>query len=105
MAMSAREAWPELPYSDCAPTMETLQLMTQVVGKVRLTQTPWINHSWHVTLYVSPLGLTTGSIPYKEGSFQIDLDFVEHQLHIFTSTGKKASFPLGAKTIAAFYTE
>ncbi len=97
--------WPELDYQQLKDTVATVHMWTQMVGKVRLTQTPWINHSWHVTLYVSPLGLTTGSIPCEEGSFQIDLDFIDHQLHIFTSTGKKTSFPLGAKTIAAFYTE
>lgn len=97
--------WPELDYQQLKDTVATVHMWTQMVGKVRLIQTPWINHSWHVTLYVSPLGLTTGSIPYEEGSFQIDLDFIEHQLHIFTSTGKKASIPLGAKTIAEFYTE
>lgn len=98
-------SWPELNYRQLKDTVATVHMWTQMVGKVRLTQTPWINHSWHVTLYVSPLGLTTGSIPYEDGSFQIDLDFIDHQLHIFTSTGKKTSFPLGAKTIAAFYTE
>jgi hypothetical protein len=58
-----------------------------MIGKVRLVETPWINHSWHVTLYVSATGLTTGSIPYEGGVFQIDLDFISHQLHISTSTG------------------
>ncbi|WP_074493177.1 DUF5996 family protein [Mucilaginibacter polytrichastri] len=97
--------WPQLDYQQLKETIATVHMWTQMVGKVRLIQTPWINHSWHVTLYVSPIGLTTGSIPYHEGSFQIDLDFIDHQLHIFTSAGKKTSFSLGAKTIAGFYIE
>ena len=58
------ELWPALPYEDWKDTCTTLHLWTQIVGKVRLAQTPWANHSWHVTLYVTPRGLTTSPIPY-----------------------------------------
>jgi hypothetical protein len=97
--------WPKLDYHYLKDTIATVHMWTQMIGKVRLVETPWINHSWHVTLYVSATGLTTGSIPYEGGVFQIDLDFISHQLHISTSTGVKLSSPLGAETIAAFYTE
>ena len=62
--------WPELAFEDLKDTLSTVQLWAQIVGKIRLIKTPWINHSWHVTLYVSPRGLTTGSIPYEGGNFK-----------------------------------
>lgn len=97
--------WPKLEYHYLKVTIATVHMWTQMIGKVRLKKMPWINHSWQVTLYVSATGLTTGSIPYKDGVFQIDLDFIDHQLHIITSTGKKQSSALGAETIADFYNE
>jgi hypothetical protein len=69
------------------------------------TITPWLNHSWHVTLYVSARGLTTGSIPYDEGVFQIDMDFIEHTVIIFSSNGKKEYLKLYPRTVAGFYEE
>ena len=80
-------AWPDLPYPSWRDTAATLQLWTQIVGKVRLAQTPWANHSWHVTLYVTPRGLTTSPIPYDGRAFQIDFDFINHALLIRTSDG------------------
>ena len=74
--------WPQLAFENLKDTLATVQLYTQIIGKIRLVNTPWLNHSWHVTLYVSPRGLTTGSIPYDGGNFQIDLDFINHQLII-----------------------
>ena len=65
--------WPALPYADWKDTCVTLHLWTQIVGKVRLAQTPWVNHSWHVTLYVTPRGLTTSPIPY-DGPGQLSHD-------------------------------
>ena len=79
--------WPALVYRDWQPTCETLHLWTQIVGKIRLTQTPWQIHSWHATLYVTARGLTTSPIPYGARSFQIDFDFVEHALVIRTDDG------------------
>ena len=89
-AMSAPAAgndWPELPYAAWRDSCETLQLWTQIVGKIRLAQTPWLNHSWHVALYVTPRGLTTSPIPDGARTFQIDFDFIDHVLRIATSDG------------------
>ena len=81
---SAFKPWPELPYAAWRDTCETLQLWTQIVGKVRLARTPWLNHSWHVTLYVTARGLTTSPIPDGARTFQIDFDFIDHVLVIAT---------------------
>lgn len=104
MSNNKPTAWPKLDYHYLKDTLSTVHMWTQMIGKVRLSQTPWINHSWHVTLYVSANGLTTGSVPYPNGVFQIDLDFIKHQLHINTSEGKSCSFDLDAATVAEFYT-
>jgi len=105
MSNPTTQAWPKLDYHYMKATLATVHLWTQMIGKVRLKNTPWINHSWHVTLYISPTGLTTGSIPYEGGIFQIDLDLINHQVNITTSAGNNQSFALGAKTIAAFYAQ
>src|ERR1700712_2167853 len=96
-------AWPDLPYAAWRDTCETLQLWTQIVGKIRLVRTPWLNHSWHVALYVTPRGLTTSPIPDGERTFQIDFDFVDHALRISTSDGKQQTLPLVAQSVADFY--
>jgi hypothetical protein len=96
-------AWPALPYQTWRETCTNLHLRSQIVGKIRLTQTPWINHSWHVTLYVSGRGLTTGPIPYPGRVFQIDFDFVAHQLVIRLDDGRARSTPLIEESIADFY--
>jgi hypothetical protein len=80
-----------------------LHLWLQIVGKVRLAQTPWINHSWHVTLYPTASGLTTGTIPHGVRSFQIDFDFLSHQLALQTSEGRKMVLALEPQTVATFY--
>ena len=85
VASTAR--WPELPYAAWKDTRDTLHLWTQVVGKVRLALTPWLNHSWHVTLYVTARGLTTSPIPDGGARFQIDFDFIDHVLWMRTSDG------------------
>lgn len=97
--------WPELAFEDLKDTLETVQLWAQIIGKVRLVKTPWINHSWHVTLYISSRGLTTGVIPYERGNFQIDLDLIEHQLVITTSNGSNGHFALKGLSVAGFYQE
>ncbi len=99
----AIERWPALPFEDWKDTAATLHMWTQIVGKVRLAQTPWINHSWHVTLYVTPRGLTTSSIPHGERTFQIDFDFLEHQLRVVTADGDSRTLPLKAQDTADFY--
>jgi hypothetical protein len=78
-------------------------MWTQIVGKIRLAQTPWINHSWHVTLYVTSRGLSTSSMPYGERTFQIDFDFIDHQLLITTCDGERRELPLRPQTTAEFY--
>jgi uncharacterized protein DUF5996 len=96
-------AWPGLPLTAWSDTYATLHLWTQIVGKIRLAQTPWTNHSWHVTLYVTPRGLTTGSIPYGTRAFQIDFDFIAHELKIHCDDGRAARFPLEPQSVAVFY--
>lgn len=102
--MSA-DVWPALPLADWAGTRDTLQLWTQIVGKVRMVSTPLLNHWWNVPLYVSARGLTTSLIPRGERAFQIDFDLIEHQLHISVSDGSAASMVLGSRTVADFYHE
>lgn len=97
--------WPVINYDNWKETLATVHLWTQIVGKIRLRKMPWLNHSWHVTLYVSPSGLTTDSIPYQHGIFQIDFDFIQHQLIITTSTGKRETLELRPRTVASFYKE
>ena len=97
--------WPELPYSQWKDTYATLHLWTQIVGKIRLAQTPWLNHSWHVTLYVSSRGLTTGLIPYGQRTFQLEFDFLRHVLHISTDDGSFREIGLFRRTVAEFYAD
>jgi hypothetical protein len=102
---SKADRWPSLPFEEWKDTCATLQLWTQIVGKIRLAQTPWTNHSWHVTLYVTPRGLTTSPIAHGERTFQIDFDFIDHQLLIQTSDGEQRSIALRTRTVADFYGE
>jgi len=95
--------WPPLKLDDWQDTCTTLHLWTQVVGKIRLVQTPWINHSWHVPLYLTARGLTTGTIPHDDQIFQIDFDFFDHQLRIVTSAGQERTVALQPRTVADFY--
>ena len=92
--MATTEAWPALPFDDWKDTYATLHRWTQIVGKIRLKLMPWINHSWHVTLYLTPRGLSTGPMPVGAKSLQIDFDFVVHELCIFTSDNERRTFPL-----------
>jgi Family of unknown function (DUF5996) len=102
-AMPNAERWPALPYAAWKDTAATLQLWTQVVGKVRLALAPWLNHSWHVTLYVTARGLSTSPIPWRTGSFQIDFDFIDHVLWIRTSDGHFRQLMLAPVPVAEFY--
>ena len=103
--METQQPWPDLPYAAWRDTCQTLHLWTQIVGKVRLALTPAVNHWWHVPLYVSARGLTTSSIPYERGLFEVTFDFVEHNLHIVTSEGTSKVMPLIPRSVAAFYRE
>ena len=89
---SRTETWPSLPLEAWSETCATLHLWTQIVGKIRLVQSPWINHSWHVALYVTARGLTTTPIPYGTRTFQIDFDFIAHRLTIQPATAAAAAF-------------
>jgi hypothetical protein len=95
--------WPDLPLAAWSDTYATLHLWTQIVGKVRLACSPWVNHSWHVTLYVTARGLTTSPIPHGSRSFQIDFDFIDHQLIVLASDGGVARFALEPQSVAAFH--
>ena len=95
--------WPSLPLDAWSDTCATLQLWTQIVGKIRLVQTPWTNHSWHATLYVTPRGLTTGAIYCETRAFQIDFDFIAHELKIQSDDGRTAGFSLEPQSVAVFY--
>jgi hypothetical protein len=100
---SGSETWPSLPLEAWSDTCATLHRWLQIVGKIRLAQSPWINHSWHVTLYVTPNGLTTATIPYGDRTFQIDVDFVDHRLIVRNSGGRTGGFALEARSVAWFY--
>jgi hypothetical protein len=97
--------WPALSYPEWKDTQATLHLWTQMVGKIRLVQTPWVNHSWHVALYVTSRGLTTSPIPYGHRTFEIGFDFLAHELRIQTSDGRAETLPLAPRTVADFYHE
>lgn len=99
------ELWPALPLEEWKDTYATLYMWTQIVGKIRLAQTPWINHSWHVTLYVTARGMTTSPIPYGTKVFQIDFDFIDHRLVIQTSDGAMRMIALRPTSVADFYDE
>lgn len=97
--------WPGLPLEEWKDTYATLHMWTQIVGKIRLVQSPPVNHWWQVPLYVTPRGLTTSSMPYKTRAFQIDFDFINHQLLINTSDGKTKTIALAPRSVADFYSE
>src|SRR5215470_20167316 len=97
--------WPALPYEAWRDTCQTLHMWTQIVGKVRMELSPFVNHWWHVTLYVTPRGLTTSSIPYRGSTFEVTFDFIDHNLLILTSDGTTKALPLIPRSVAAFYRE
>jgi hypothetical protein len=104
MANSAtNEIWPTLPFREWKETAETLHMWTQIVGKVRLALSPWTNHSWHVTLYLTARGLTTSPIPFESRILEIRFDFVAHELRLLTSDGGLQKIPLRPQTVAQFY--
>ncbi len=99
------EVLPALPLAEWQDTYYTLHMWTQIVGKIRLTLSPMLNHWWQVPLYVTSRGLTTSPIPYQQQSFEILFDFIEHQLVIHTSNGATSTLPLEPKSVADFYKE
>ncbi len=99
------DPWPALPLAEWHDTYATLHMWTQIVGKVRLALAPRVNHFWEVTLYVSACGLTTSPIPYERGIFEIEFDFLHHNLVIQTSEGSNKTIPLAPRSVADFYKE
>jgi len=95
--------WPDLPYNGWRETAATLQLWTQIVGKVRLTLTPWLNHGWQVPLYVTARGLGTSPIPAGSEILEIEFDFISHRLIVRTSRGENRDLSLEPQTVADFY--
>ena len=103
MRPSPPALWPELPTAAWRDTCATLQLFTQVIGKIRLARSPWLNHSWQVTLYVTSRGLSTSPIPDGNRSFEIEFDFIDHVLRFSTSDGQMRQFALAGHSVASFY--
>ncbi len=101
---AADDMWPEAPVENWLATAATLQMWSQVVGKVRLARSPRENHWWHVALYLTARGLTTSPIPDGSGAFQIDFDFIDHRLVIATSAGRREEIMLAeVPSVADFY--
>jgi Family of unknown function (DUF5996) len=103
MATENNDLWPELEYGAWQETRETLHLWMQIAGKLRLMRTPWLNHSWHVVLYVNSRGLSTSPIPYDSRFFEIQFDFIDHMLEIKVSDGGGRRLPLRPQSVADFY--
>jgi hypothetical protein len=102
--ISAAERWPVLRYDEWKDTLATVHLWSQIIGKIRLRQEFFMNHWWHVSLYVAERGLTTSMMPYRDQRFfSIDFDFVDHALRIADCDGRRAEFALEPMTVAAFY--
>jgi hypothetical protein len=95
--------WPALPYEAWKDTYATLHMWLQIAGKIRLAQSPWVNHQWHVTFYVTARGLTTSPIPHGTRVFEIGFDFIDHRVALSTSDGATRSLPLKPQPVAAFY--
>lgn len=97
--------WPRLRVDDWIQTRDTVHMWTQIVGKIRMAHSPMLNHWWHVTLYVTPRGLTTSTIPYGRGAFDMEFDFCDHRLNVRSSDGSAGSIVLAPKSVAEFYAE
>jgi uncharacterized protein DUF5996 len=97
--------WPPLPYAEWEGTLDTLHMWAQIVGKTRRELTPLVNHWWNVTLYVTPRGLTTSTIPFGHEAFEVQFDFIGHRLLIETSKGDERSIELRPRSVADFYKE
>ena len=98
------QAWPEIPFPPWRDTCAALHLWTQIVGKYRLAHTPWLNHSWHATLYVTPRGLTTGMVPDGGQAIALSFDLHDQCLVAESSSGNRRMFDLEPMSVAAFYT-
>src|SRR5437660_10106518 len=103
--MKTTTLWPALPLAEWKETYATLHMWTQVVGKIRLAQTPLVNHWWNVPLYVSACGLTTSPMPYQDRIFEIEFDFLDHKLRTDCSDGESKTLALRPRSGAGFYQE
>jgi len=99
------EAWPSLPLAAWQDTFATFHMWAQIVGKTRLALSPLVNHWWNVTFYVTPRGLTTSPMPYRDRTFAVDFDFLDHVLLVRTSEGAVGALPLAPRSVADFYRE
>ena len=99
----ATDLWPSLPLSEWHDTCETLHLWTQVLGKLRIAVTPWLNHSWHVPLYLTARGLSTSPIDVDGRALDVEFDFIDHHLRMRSSDGGRAELALSPRTVAEFY--
>ena len=103
MSDAILDEWPPIPFADWRDTAAALHLFTQIVGKYRLAHSPWINHSWHATLYVTPRGLTTSMIPDGPAGIEIRFDFVDHTVQGHAGDGTASSFTLEPMPVASFH--
>ena len=101
--MQNTDPWPDLAYANWRDTALTLQLWTQIIGKMRLSLTPWLNHGWQTALYVTARGIGTSPIPYQGENLELEFDFIGHRLVARTSQGETETLPLEPQTVAAFY--
>ena len=99
------DGWPRLRVADWTDTRDTLHMWTQIAGKIRMAHTPAVNHWWHVALYPSARGLGTSVIPYGNGAFDLEFDFLDHRLRLRTTDGRLREVALEPKSVAAFYAE
>jgi len=97
------DTWPPLPLDEWLETYETLRRWTQMVGKTRMALAPMQNHWWQVTLYLTARGLGTSTIPYRDRSFEIEFDFIDHLLVVRTDEGVTRSMPLAPQSVADFF--
>lgn len=100
---NTEQEWPDIPYREWAETCSALHLYSQIVGKYRLARTPWVNHSWHATLYVDARGLNTGLVMDDGVAIEVWFDLIEHKLIGRNSAGDVDSFMLGPGTVAQFH--
>lgn len=96
-------SWPDIPYEAWHETCSALHLYCQVIGKYRLARTPWVNHSWHATLYVDARGFTTAQIPDGPGGIEVLLDLIDHRVLGFATDGRRGEFPVGPGSVAGFH--
>src|SRR4029079_16896601 len=101
----SNHTWPQLVLEEWQDTLATLHMWTQIGGKIRLEQTPLVNHWWNVPLYVSARGLTTTAMPYGDRYFEIEFDFIDHKLRIECSDGALKMLDLRPQSVADFYAE